>query len=119
MGTRLGKLHLLGAPFYYCSRSIGKCVSDFMLGFLHQVKSRKLAHDHRCMPNCSNRRDKCPNLSLHSIPANEGLRKRRLMAIKCDVDNTSKSSSTDACGAHFTATDFSTGSNMKWWDHIA
>ena len=34
------------------------------------------AHDHCCVPNCSNRRDKCPGLSFHGLPANEGLRKR-------------------------------------------
>ena len=71
------------------------------------------AHDHCCVPNCSNRRDKCPGLSFHGLPANEGLRKRWLAAIKRDVGQHFRvTSSTVVCGAHFTAADFSTGARQ-------
>lgn len=71
------------------------------------------AHDHCCVPNCSNRRDKCPEVSFHGIPANEDLRKRWLVAIRRDVGPHFRiSSSTVVCGAHFTAADFSTGSRQ-------
>ena len=71
------------------------------------------AHDHCCMPNCSNHRDKCPDLSFHSFLANEDLRKRCLVAIRHDVGQHFKiTSSTAVCCAHFTAADFSTGSRQ-------
>ena len=72
------------------------------------------AHDHCCVPNCSNRRDKCPGLSFHGLSANEGLRKRWLAAIKRDVGQHFRvTSSTVVCSTHFTAADFSTGARQR------
>ena len=70
-------------------------------------------HDHCCVPSCSNRCDKCPSLSFHGLPANEGLRKRWLVAIKHDVGQHFRVTlSTVVCSVHFMAADFSTGARQ-------
>ena len=71
------------------------------------------AHDHCCVLNCSNRRDKCPGLLFHRLSANEDLRKHWLVAIKHDVGQHFRvTSSTVVCGTHFTAEDFFTGTRQ-------
>ena len=59
--------------------------------FLCQVKSRMPANDYYCVLNCSNRRNKCPDVSFHGIPANEGQGNAGLWLLSMMWDNTSES----------------------------
>ena len=68
------------------------------------------AHDHCSIPQCSNCRITCPDLSFHKMPRDKNLRMCWLVAIECDVgEHFNVTSLTVVCGAHFTAADFATG----------
>ena len=66
------------------------------------------AHDHCCVPGCSNRRDKHPDLSFHTFPlGNEALRKRWIAGIRRDEGADFKvTQSTVVCSIHFASDDF-------------
>ena len=63
--------------------------------------------DHCCVPRCSNRRSKNPNLSFHSFPRKEDLRKKWIVAIRRDVGEQFQiTGNTVVCSEHFLDSSF-------------
>ena len=64
-------------------------------------------HDHCRVPLCTNRRDRCTNLSFHSFPHEESLGSRWLFAIRRDEGEHFKvSASAVVCSEHFLRSDY-------------
>ena len=65
------------------------------------------AHDHCCVPQCSNRQNTSPGLSFHTFPSDPDRRKRWLVAIRPDEGPSFKvTSSTVVCSSHFLVADY-------------
>ena len=59
--------------------------------------------DNCCVPGCSNRREKCSDLSFHPLPAQEDRRKRWVVAVRRDEEEDFRiTDNTVVCGEHFT-----------------
>ena len=68
------------------------------------VVSGMPSNDHCCVPGCSHRRKSHPNLSFHPIPADEGRRKRWIVAIRRDEgEHFRVTGNTVVCSEHFTS----------------
>ncbi|XP_065888497.1 THAP domain-containing protein 2-like [Dysidea avara] len=79
----------------------------------NEILSRSFAmptHDHCCVPQCTNRRNKNPELSYHTFPKTAELKKKWIMAIQRDEGPTFKvTNNTVVCSAHFVPSDYTVG----------
>ena len=77
-------------------------------------KSKMPSHDHCCVPLCTNRRDKCPNVRFHCFPREERLRARWLVAIRRDEGEFFRiSGSTVVCSDPFLPSDYPPWSDVN------
>ena len=66
------------------------------------------SRDHCCVPLCTNRREKRSDLSYHTFPKEDVLRRKWTQAIRRDEgDNFSITPNTVVCSSHFRLSDFS------------
>ena len=67
------------------------------------------AHDHCCVPDCNNRRNRNPELSFHTFPKNKEQKRKWILAIKWDEGPAFKVMNlTVVCSAHFSPSDYET-----------
>ena len=111
LGARRGKVFV--ATWLLCPQGIDiVCESSEVsvwcsfFGFLFPLseaeKTKMPSHDHCCVPLCTNRRDKCPNVRFHCFPREDQLRIRWLVVIRRDEGEFFRiSGSTVVCSDHF------------------
>ena len=84
------------------------CSEKLWSSLFLSVEARRMpSNDHCCVPDCHNRRRKCPSLSFHTFPANQDFRKRWVIAIRRDEGPSFRiTSNTVVCSAHFRPSDY-------------
>ena len=84
-----------------CRRAAQSMQTNLLL--VRAVCSLKMPRgDHCCVPGCSNRRSKRPELSFHTFPSSQVMRRRWIQSIRRDIGpNFQVTANTVVCSAHF------------------
>ena len=84
-----------------CRRAAQSMQTNLLL--VRVVCSLKMPRgDHCCVPGCSNRRSKRPELSFHTFPSSQVMRRRWIQSIRRDIGpNFQVTANTVVCSAHF------------------